>query len=341
MVSTFICTLAFMQHDVRVRHLRASQAMLPSSWTYSNSCSHIAYSRGGPVVVVDGHRHSLDAECIFTARPGLVCIHQPGVSTCSCGLLARLIKALMHHVTTDRCLYACRFERIDCLDDEPVLLQLLHEVRANKVILDIGGDRGLPALTSIVDALQRVSIDWIFVKSQLMLEAAVLHLAKHFPVHRAVSQTQSLSSLSPSCFQCASTTAMEDLTSCLPEKTGSVAIVAIRDRPAQAPVLLQQQQHQQERQRLDDDCCQRGQDADTLVSGSLGKAEKRPCAGTQRVAKKQRGCLVPPQVLWRWKASDMPRAWDLTARIEVQREGLVREGLAVVVRSSEWWEEQV
>jgi hypothetical protein len=267
----------------------------------------------------------------------------------------------------------CSFERIDCLDDEPVLLQLLHEVQANKVILDIGGDRGLPALTSILDALERVSIDWIFVKSQLMLEAAILHLARHFPVRRPSAETSALAessnNTSDGCAAAGNLTiglVVNEKGHMLPQTTGG-CIAQVCTEPEQhqqqqpQQQLQQQSQHpqpqqqqqqqqpqqppqQQEKLRLDKESLGGAQNADAAVgvhgAASSKKTHKRQRCGTDRPSKKHRGTL-PAQLLWRWKAHDMPLAWDLTARDEAYQGGLVREGLAVVLKHSEWWAQQV
>ena len=72
----------------------------------------------------------------------------------------------------------CRFLQADCLDDEAAVLQLLRDRRANKALVDIGGNRAAPALAAVLSAIQRAGVQWIYVKCESMFEASLEHLRR-------------------------------------------------------------------------------------------------------------------------------------------------------------------
>ena len=220
---------------------------------------------------------------------------------------------------------ACRFVRLDAIAEQPALLQLLREVQANKVVLDVGGDRALPDVLHILAALQRAAVPWVFVKSEALLQAALDHLRLISPVPslRADSTNGRGSE--------ASGASQHDVcpVGCL--RPPSVQAGAA----AAAPHRTQQSEHSQ---RLPANAMAMAQQHDTHDTLAGCQQAQRHARRRQRQAKWElhSAARTPTHVLWRWRKQSMPRAWDLGDAAAARAQGLVRESLAVVPQGGAW-----
>lgn len=205
-------------------------------------------------------------------------------------------------------------------------MRLLRETGATTALVDIGGDRGLPAVAAVVALLQGVGVPRILVKCQAMLESALAHMQRVSPAH-ATAQPD------PPGDPEGNATAPADSVYTAAKRDACCAALASDCTQARIAEAGANTQHCASTSTTHS-IAARKRHPDATARGSEAQERKR-----QRKLAKQ--ALPPKHVLWRWRNRAMPRAWDLEAHSTVEAEGLVREGLAVVLDAADWWQQQV
>jgi hypothetical protein len=196
-----------------------------------------------------------------------------------------------------------RFEQMDCLSEQTQLLLLVAEVHATHALVDIGGSRAAAAVAAVVTALQRARVPNIFIKCEALLDSALAHMLCVESVSASADQARSSGGG-------ARAPAKRAQTECTCEAAGDSSAAAARV-------------------------------GDAGDGGAAAEQQELLLGPAKRVREAALRPLQPRHALWRWRKRNMPRAWDTAQAEAVRRQGLVSEGLAVVARGAEWWQQQV
>lgn len=212
---------------------------------------------------------------------------------------------------TDRARALCRFQQADCLDDEAAVLQLLRRRGANKALVDIGGNRAGPALAAILSALQHAGIQWIYVKCEALLEAALDHMHCIDAAGAWSGGRQAL---------CGGAVPRDAMMKAEPAHLAGGRTARNQAHASCGGATAEQ--------------------SGAACAETPGGAGPMQPEAKRGVASQERSPSAPC-VLWRWRKQPMPRAWDLRAAADVREAGLVSESLAVISQAEAWWDAQV